>query len=237
MTVLEIVLLIIGLGLCIGSFFVSEKLSSKDKDNLQKLTKDQIEEIIKDKMADARVEMEDKLSATIDEAMDDLDLKTDKETNEKIMQISEYSDTVLESVDKSHKEVTFMYSMLNEKQKDTVELTKKLSELEDTLVALDSSVAKKLDLLRDRELEIQEEKRRLEEEKKEELEPVQEKNVSFTEALAEKFAEDSSSNRQNDNMEILTLHDEGLTEVEIAKKLGRGLGEVKFVLGLYQEGK
>ena len=181
--------------------------------------------------------MEDKLSATIDEAMDDLDLKTDKETNEKIMQISEYSDTVLESVDKSHKEVTFMYSMLNEKQKDTVELTKKLSELEDTLVALDSSVAKKLDLLRDRELEIQEEKRRLEEEKKEELEPVQEKNVSFTEALAEKFAEDSSSNRQNDNMEILTLHDEGLTEVEIAKKLGRGLGEVKFVLGLYQEGK
>ena len=58
MTVLEIVLLIIGLGLCIGSFFVSEKLSSKDKDNLQKLTREQIEDIIKDKMADAKVEME-----------------------------------------------------------------------------------------------------------------------------------------------------------------------------------
>ena len=108
MTVLEIVLLIIGLALCIGSFFVSERLSEKDKDNLGKLTKDQSEEIIRDKMADAKVEMEDKLSATIDEAMNDLDLKTDKETNEKIMQISEYSDTVLESVDKSHKEVTFM---------------------------------------------------------------------------------------------------------------------------------
>lgn len=240
MTVLEIVLLIIGLGLCIGSFFVSEKLSSKDKDNLQKLTREQIEEIIKDKMADARVEMEDKLSETIDEAMEELDLKTDKETNEKIMQISEYSDTVLESVDKSHKEVTFMYSMLNEKQKNTVEITKKLSDLEDTLVALDSSIAKKLDLLRDREIEIQEEMAKLEESKKElqerpavaEAEPV-----SFTEALAEKFSEETPKNRQNDNMEILTLHDEGLSEVEIAKKLGRGLGEVKFVLGLYQEGK
>ena len=237
MTVLEIVLLIIGLALCIGSFFVSERLSEKDKDNLGKLTKDQIEEIIRDKMADAKVEMEDKLSATIDEAMNDLDLKTDKETNEKIMQISEYSDTVLESVDKSHKEVTFMYSMLNEKQKDTVEITKKLSDIEDTLVALDSSIAKKLDLLRDRELEIEQEKQKLEESKREAAEVTNETPISFTEALAEKFSEETPRNRQNDNMEILTLHDEGLSEVEIAKKLGRGLGEVKFVLGLYQEGK
>jgi hypothetical protein len=241
MTVLEITLLIIGLAFCIGSFFVSEKLSSKDKENLQKLTKEQIEEIIKDKMADAKVEMEDKLSITIDEAMEEMDRKTDKETNEKIMQISQYSDTVLESVDKSHKEVTFMYSMLNEKQQDAVDMTKKLSDLEDTLVALDSSIAKKLDLLRDREIEIAEEKQKLEQAKIEfesqttEAKPSE--PVSFTEALAEKFADETVRPKQNDNLEILTLHDEGLSEVEIAKKLGRGLGEVKFVLGLYQEGK
>ena len=241
MTVLEITLLIIGLVFCIGSFFVSEKLSSKDKENLQKLTKEQIEEIIKDKMADAKVEMEDKLSVTIDEAMEEMDRKTDKETNEKIMQISQYSDTVLESVDKSHKEVTFMYSMLNEKQQDAVDMTKKLSDLEDTLVALDSSIAKKLDLLRDREIEIAEEKQKLEQAKIEfeskTTEAAPSEPVSFTEALAEKFADETVRPKQNDNLEILTLHDEGLSEVEIAKKLGRGLGEVKFVLGLYQEGK
>ncbi len=239
MTVLEIVLLIAGLCLCIGSFFVSEKLSTKDRENLQKLTRDQIEEIIKDKMADAKVDMEDKLAATIDDAMVEVDRRTDKETNEKILQISEYSDTVLESVDKSHKEVTFMYSMLNEKQKDTVEMTKKLSELEDTLVALDSSIAKKLDVLRDKEIEIVEEMKEIEQQRAELKEvTVEKQQVSFTEALAEKFSEEKpANNRQNDNMEILTLHDEGLTEVEIAKKLGRGLGEVKFVLGLYQEGK
>ncbi len=239
MTVLEIVLLIAGLCLCIGSFFLSEQLSTKDRENLQKLTRDQIEEIIKDKMADAKVDMEDKLAATIDDAMVEVDRRTDKETNEKILQISEYSDTVLESVDKSHKEVTFMYSMLNEKQKDTVEMTKKLSELEDTLVALDSSIAKKLDVLRDKEIELVEEMKEIEQQRAELKEATVEKQqVSFTEALAEKFSEEKpANNRQNDNMEILTLHDEGLTEVEIAKKLGRGLGEVKFVLGLYQEGK
>ncbi len=244
MTILEIVLLIIGLALCIGSFFVSEKLSATDRDNLNKLTKDQIEEIIKDKMADAKVETEDKLSATIDEAMEELDRRTDKETNEKILQISEYSDTVLNSVDKSHKEVTFMYSMLNDKQQSIVDMTKKLTELEDKLIALDSSIAKKLDLLRDREIEIEEEMKILEEQKTllaEEKAAVHEaptvEKVSFTEALAQKFSDENQPVRANDNMEILTLADEGLSEVEIAKKLGRGLGEVKFVLGLYQEGK
>ena len=238
MTVLEIALLIIGVAFCIGSFFVSERLSQKDRENLQKLTKEQIEEIIKDKMADAKVEMEDKLSAAIDEAIVDLDRKTDKETNEKIMQISEYSDTVLESVDKSHKEITFMYSMLNEKQQDALEMTKQLSEIEDTLMTLNSSIAKKMDLLRDREIEIDEMRTELEEQREQMASKVAvPEPVSFTEALAEKFADESTKNNQNDNMEILTLHDEGLTEVEIAKKLGRGLGEVKFVLGLYQEGK
>ena len=240
MTILEIVLLIIGLSLCIGSFFVSERLSAKDRENLTKLTREQIEEIIKDKMADAKVETEDKLTATIDEAMEELDRRTDKETNEKIMEISQYSDTVLDAVDKSHKEVTFMYSMLNEKHQATVEMTKKLSELEDTLVALDSSISKKLELLRDREAEIEAEKKRLEEQKVSEAEeklsqPPQ--KVSFTEALAQKFSQENQPIKANDNMEILTLADSGMSDVEIAKKLGRGLGEVKFVLGLYQEGR
>ena len=135
-----------------------------------------------------------------------------------------------------------MYSMLNDKQKDATEMTKKLSELEDTLVALDSAVSKKLDLLRDRELEIEDERRVLEEQKAafaSEKEENLSKQIPFNEALAEKFSEETSNNdtKSNGNMEILTLHDEGLSEVEIAKKLGRGLGEVKFVLGLYQEGR
>ncbi len=240
MTILEIVLLFIGLCLCVGSFFVSERLSSKDRENLNKLTKEQIEEIIKSKMADAKVETEDKLSATIDEAMEELDRRTDKETNQKILQISQYSDAVLESVDKSHKEVTFMYSMLNEKHEATVEMTKKLSELEEKLIALDAAVTRKLDLLKDKEVEIEEELKLLEQKKQEQAETLksiqaeQNQPVSFNEALAQRFADENQPIKANDNMEILQLADEGLSDLEIAKKLGRGLGEVKFVLGLYQ---
>lgn len=236
MTILEITLLIIGLALCVGSFFITEKLSASDRQELQKLTKEQIEEIIKDKMADAKVDMEDILSARIDEAMEELDRKTDKETNDKIMQISEYSDTVLESVNQSHTEVMFMYSMLNEKQEKLSQMTKELSDLQDQLLALDSSVAKKIDLLRDKEIELSElEKRTASKAEEKEADETVEAPMSFNEALAAKFS-DERPNKSNDNIEILTLHDEGLSEVEIAKKLGRGLGEIKFVLGLYQEG-
>lgn len=250
MTILEIVLLIIGLCLCVGSFFVSERLSSKDRENLNKLTKEQIEEIIKSKMADAKVETEDKLSATINDAMDELDRRTDKETNSKIMQISEYSDSVLEAVDKSHKEITFMYSMLNDKQKEAVEMTKKLAEVEEKLLALDTSVTRKIELLKDKELQIEDEMKALEAKKIELSEQEQqiakateaakevaaaENTVSFTEALAQKYASEEQPLKTNDNMEILSLADQGMSDLEIAKALGKGLGEVKFVLGLYQE--
>ncbi len=237
MTILEIVLLIIGLCLVVGSFFVSEKLSNSDKENLQKLTKDQIDEIIKDKMADARVDMEDVLAERIDDAMLTLDRKTDIETNNKIMEISEYSDNVLESVDRSHKEVTFMYSMLNEKQASITEMTRELTSLQDTLTVLDKSVAKKLELINDKELELQQKEAQLNEKLSKNMapEPVP---ISFDEALAERFSDSKAagdSNDSNGNIDILNLHDMGLSEVEIAKKLGRGLGEVKFVLGLYKE--
>ena len=151
-----------------------------------------------------------------------------------------------------------MYSMLNDKHKSAVEMTKKLAEVEEKLIALDASVSRKIDMLKDKELQIEEELKSLdvlkqqlteqEAELKQKSEALNETSgeasqpaitssntVSFTEALAQKFAEENQPVKANDNMEILALADEGLSELEIAKRLGRGLGEVKFVLGLYQE--
>ena len=39
----------------------------------------------------------------------------------------------------------------------------------------------------------------------------------------------------NHNEQILSFWKEGMSEVEIAKTLGLGLGEVRLVLGLYKE--
>ncbi len=40
---------------------------------------------------------------------------------------------------------------------------------------------------------------------------------------------------ENYNLKILELYKEGLDETEIAKELGRGVGEVKLVIGLFKE--
>ena len=44
----------------------------------------------------------------------------------------------------------------------------------------------------------------------------------------------SRKDRKERNDEILTLQEQGYSEVEIAKRLGIGLGEVKLVLGVFQ---
>ena len=46
-----------------------------------------------------------------------------------VMESSEYSDTVLQSVNQSHNEVMFMYSMLNEKEQKINDMTMALGEI------------------------------------------------------------------------------------------------------------
>ena len=243
MGILEIVLIGIGLLFIVGSFFVTEKLSEDTKEEFKKLSSDQIETIIRDRLADANSDLEDKLSETIDSTIDELERKADKETSDKIMYISEYTDTVLESVKKSHDEVMFMYSMLNDKQEKINETSAALAEVESKLNSLNETVALKLNMLDEMEQKqiekaAAEEKRialedaRLAQERAE-LEDIKENNATMQEVLNGKYEKELSG---NSNKKILELHDMGVSEVEIAKQLGLGIGEVKFVLGLYQEG-
>ncbi len=227
MTVLEIILLLVGIAFLIGSFFVTEKLSSSDMEQITKISKEEVEQIVKDRMADANVELEDKLKETIDNAMEELDAKTDKETTAKIMNISEFSDTVLESIDKSHNEVMFMYSMLNEKQQTLTDLTKDVQAMTSQLAVLNDSISKKIVYAQEKEEELK--AIALEAEKnKEQTELVNQ----LEEEINKKYTESSDSNA---NKEIMKLYDEGLSEVDIAKKLGKGLGEVKFVISLFDK--
>ena len=67
--------------------------------------------------------IDDQIEASIDK----VDRALGRETNEKIMAISEYSDTVIENMSKTHNEIMFLYSMLNDKH---TELTGMVSELQ-----------------------------------------------------------------------------------------------------------
>ena len=229
MTALQIILLVIGLVFLVGSFFVSEKLSSSDLEEMKKMSQQEIKVILDKELQSADSTIEEKIQGKLDDVIEDLERKSDKETNDKIMAISEYSDTVLNSMNKSHEEIIFMYDMLNDKQERITEIVKEMQAMESAITQMEEALDEKIE-------QVEEEVQRQIELTKVKEEMPTEPEISMEEALQTQLSAKEEDKTLGDNQEILSLFSEGMTEVDIAKKLGRGLGEIKLVLGLFSEG-
>ena len=229
MTALQIILLVIGLVFLVGSFFVSEKLSSSDLEEMKKMSQQEIKVILDKELQSADSTIEEKIQGKLDDVIEDLERKSDKETNDKIMAISEYSDTVLNSMNKSHEEIIFMYDMLNDKQERITQIVKEMQAMESAITQMEEALDEKIE-------QVEEEVQRQIELTKVKEEMPTEPEISMEEALQTQLSAKEEDKTLGDNQEILSLFNEGMTEVDIAKKLGRGLGEIKLVLGLFSEG-
>ena len=200
--------------------------------------------IVEKAMGRAADEIDRRIENNLDHAVMDLETKSDKETNEKILAINEYSDTVLDSMNKSHEEVMFLYNMLNEKQEKITRLTEELQHSESSLRALKEDVAAMVssyEALKGEPISedfsnagtapedsvIPEDVR----------EAVRENMESLKQVFMQKMEDTQSEagDGEDDNEQILKMYKEGYSEIEIAKKLGKGLGEIKLVLGLFDE--
>lgn len=122
MTTLQVSLLIVGVILLIGSFFITERLSKKEVDELSRLTSAQLQKVVDKEIEGIDDKVTDVVGAAIDKAVDELQRPMEKLSNEKIMAIHEYSDTVLEEMKKNHDETVFLYDMLNGKQDEIKDL-------------------------------------------------------------------------------------------------------------------
>lgn len=228
----EIVLIIIGV-ICIGvSFYVTEKLSQQDIEHITMMSEAELKKISDKQVKEMRAKVEKSLEDILDESLEVTQRGLEKETNKKIMAVSEYSETVLESINKSHSEITFLYSMLNDKQAETAQLvgdlqriTKQIREMD-----LENTIAKAKDAVNDI---VNIEKS---------FEPIPmpvvevvEKTKIMEEPVPMKVVHNLKEEIPvlSRNEQILLLYKEGKDEVEIAKALDCGLGEVRLVLGLY----
>ena len=230
METVEIVLILVGVAFLIGSHFIQERFSEKDLQEISKMSETQLNIIVEKQLKSARTQVEDSVEEIIDESLEITKRGLEKQTNEKIMAISEYSDTIFETMNKTHNEIMFLYSMLNDKQ----------SEMTDTVGTLQKYVKEAKTVQKEAVAPVTE------------AEPVVEtyvKREPLTQAARlaeapEEVVEDVFGNEIvgtqesmfiNKNDQILMLHREGKSEVEIAKALDCGLGEVKLVLGLFTE--
>ena len=242
MGILEIVLLIAGIIIFTGSFFLplgGEKNAAIDK----KAAKEEIHGLVEEEMNTVRSKMQDKMEETSEDAIEKAERSLERLTNEKIMAVNEYSDTVLQEIHKNHEEVMFLYDMLNSKHaniKDTV------SKMDKAVKAAENKTAE------NKAAENKTVENKTAENKTAENKAAADKTVgtmaeektadtSQTESLIQPenspeigFMGETVQEGQNNNEKILEMHRQGKSTVAIAKELGLGVGEVKLVIDLYK---
>ena len=119
MDIIVIICLIIGVG-CIGaSFFIKEKadINNHEKEKIveeirgRALSEDSIKKVM------ARVEkgFSEKLSAISEDKLGGFADKMSEIANDKMLAINDMSGQLMEKIEQNHKEVIFLYDMLNEK--------------------------------------------------------------------------------------------------------------------------
>ncbi len=229
MTTLEIILMILGLLVFIGSFIVPETKSEMEETDKQ-FTQEQIQEMLKEEIKTVRSQVEDTVEETVSYSMEKTERALERITNEKLTAISEYTETVLTDIHKSHEEVLFLYDMLNDKHqniKETAsEVNKAVKEANEAFKPMEISG---LEILQQATVEPVRVVEPAEKPQK------KEKNVAKKDPATISLQFDSSQGvADNNNEKILQLHQKGKSNVAIAKELGLGVGEVKLVIDLFK---
>lgn len=274
MTTLEITLIIIGVVFLIGSFMVNDKLSHKDLDKIADMSAEELKIITEKEVTAAKKDLSDALDEEITQKQDETKRSLEKEANSKIMAINEYSDTVLDSINKAHNEIMFLYSMLNDKHDELTQLSgdieKASSRLRSSFEPLSADSVKQAEkpavavqkpaepkpgamqqdtkpaMKQTTGIDISGVKR---------TQPAEAVRVSETKAtvapaaaasisveaseaaLGTPAGSNANADIINHTHEILKLYKAGKSNVEIAKLLSLGTGEVKLIIDLYKEGK
>ena len=221
MTAVEITLIIVGIVFLLVSFLVQEKLSPKDIESITNLSENELKIIVEKQLKNANDQVEDAITDVVEDKTETTKRALEKETNEKIMAIDEYSNTVLESMNKTHNEILFLYSMLNDKHTELTDLAAQLQQFSEQMKHTENEVLENLALA------AQDVRQKVNETK-----PIDENEVILASLGTD--AKGTEQDQINHNHRILMLHQQGFSDVEIARELGLGLGEVKLVIGLFK---
>ena len=247
MTTIEIILLLVGCVFMIGSFFISEKLSSSELNKIAELSEDELKKIIEREVNNAGTQMDDVIEQKIEEAGEQAERAMEKESNEQIMQIHEYSETVMESMKKTHDEIMFLYSMLNDKHTEMTSMTGDLQRLAADIRNLQENMSAKAGTsirkpvaeshvaqqpVMEQNAVVQPMTETIDVQPEPEVQVNRFQEIQEPEQKTEKPETADAQGMSNDM--ILKLYEQGLSKVEIAKQLGRGLGEVNLVIELYK---
>lgn len=133
----EIILIIVGAVIMVTSFVLPAGRRENTEKSVPKIDEKQIRDLIEQEIKGAKNHINDMVDETLTYSMEKTERAMERLTNEKIMAVSEYSEQVLEAINKNHQEVIFLYDMLNDKHENLVntvsEASRKAQEIKQTV--------------------------------------------------------------------------------------------------------
>ncbi|MGN0166941.1 MAG: DUF6115 domain-containing protein [Acetatifactor sp.] len=252
MGVMEIILLIAGGIIFTLSFFIPAK-GEKVSEGSEKLAQEEIRQLVSQELEAVRSHVDEVVDEAVSYAMEKTERSLERLSNEKIMAVNEYSDTVLAEIHKNHEEAMFLYDMLNSKH---VNLKNTVSEVDRTVKEAEEKVST-FRRLAPEAVEVPEKEDRAVSDGKadntgnvgkmktpkdggktkstEKGRGVPEVKTMEPETAGRvSFMDETDEDGHNSNEKILELYKQGKSRVAIAKELGLGVGEVKLVLDLFK---
>lgn len=143
MSAAEIILIVIGIAIFLLGYLMPARKKDIDEE-VQLISEDEVRKMISGEVEHVKDRIADIVDETINYSMEKTERAMERLTNEKIMAINEYSDTVLEEIHKNHKEVIFLYDMLNDKHDSLMatvnEATAASDEIKQTLKDAEATV-------------------------------------------------------------------------------------------------
>lgn len=219
MGAMEVFLIITAVIVIAVSFCIKEK-SDKNEDE-KKSGQDEVKAVTQEMIKE---EIQNQLAMISDDMLENTEAKLDKIANQKIMAVGNYSEDVLKNIEENHNEVMFLYNMLNDKEttlKNTVR----------DIEAVKVSVRKMADNV---ENDVQGWENEIKLSQEEETVPAEDKKEQLSQETVLEMEDAEEEDQRSNKEKILELYRQGKSNIEIAKRLNLGVGEVNLVLGLFK---
>ena len=125
MTSTVVVMIIVGIAFVIASFIISERIGKKEESNLIDLmTVDESYEFSDRELQIIKRKIEDVIANQAKDILYQTNESLSNMANEKTMALGDYAVAVCEEIENNHKQVMFLYSMLDDKQKEIMKTVK-----------------------------------------------------------------------------------------------------------------
>jgi hypothetical protein len=141
--IIEIIIGVLGIALLVAGYLIPAR--KEEEESVETFSRDQVQEMVSQEVETVRSRIDGIVDETVQYAIEKAERGMDRLRDEKMIAVSEYSDSVLEQIGKNHEEVVFLYDMLNDKHenlKETVaEATRTANEVDEKVKAAEENLA------------------------------------------------------------------------------------------------